>query len=91
MPLFHAAALFISLMLVHYWDLPVALGIGDRPLSSDLVIDCLKNLDADAALLPPVLLEELSKDLETIKPLAKLSYVAFGGGETVFSYRRTID
>ena len=70
-------------MLIHYWDMPISLGIGDRPLSSELVVDCLENVDADAALLPPALLEELSQDPETIKPLAKLSYVAFGGGERV--------
>ncbi|KAL2129416.1 hypothetical protein VTI74DRAFT_7827 [Chaetomium olivicolor] len=80
MPLFHAAALYISMLMIHYWDVPAAFGIGDRPLSGDMVIGCLKNADVDSVLLPPAILEELSQSKESIDVLNKLSYVAFGGG-----------
>jgi hypothetical protein len=86
-PLFHAAGIFTSIMMPLYWDVPVALGIGHRPLSSPMVIECLDNLDADSVLLPPVILEELSQSEETMKPLKKLSFAAFAGGKYSCSSR----
>jgi hypothetical protein len=80
-PLFHAAALYVALLMVHYWDTPAALGIGDRPLSADMVIECLKYADSDSILLPPAILEELSQSKEAIEVLSKMSYVGFGGGK----------
>jgi hypothetical protein len=80
-PLFHAAALYLSLMLVQYWDLPVALGIGDRPLSADIAVECLKYADVDAIVLAPAIVEELSQSQESTDVLKKLAYVCLGGGE----------
>lgn len=82
MPLYHAAALYISLIMIHYWDVPAVLGIGGRPLSADMAIECLKYADANAIILPPAILEELSQwTAESIGILRKLSYVGFGGGK----------
>ncbi|KAL2015881.1 hypothetical protein VTK56DRAFT_4656 [Thermocarpiscus australiensis] len=81
MPLYHAAGLYLSLTIPHYGGVPVALGIGDRPLTSDLVIDCLKCGDMDAVILPPTILEELSHSKEDVDVLKKLAYVAFSGGD----------
>lgn len=81
MPLYHAAALYISLIMIHYWDVPAVLGIGDRPLSADMAVECLKYADANAIILPPAILEELSQSTESINVLRKLSYVGFGGGK----------
>lgn len=64
-----------------YWETPIALGIAERPLSADLVVQCLENVEVESALLPPVLLAEISHDLEQIKQLAKLRMVVFGGGK----------
>ncbi|KAK3307162.1 uncharacterized protein B0T15DRAFT_553631 [Chaetomium strumarium] len=80
MPLYHAAALYMSLLMIHYWDTPAALGIGDRPLSAEMVEEYVKYADSDAIVLPPALLEELCQSEQSIKALAKLSYVGFGGG-----------
>ncbi|KAL2146404.1 hypothetical protein VTI28DRAFT_4157 [Corynascus sepedonium] len=80
MPLYHAAAIYMTLLLVHYWDLPAALGIGDRPLSADMAMECLKNAEVDSVVLPPAILEELSQVQESIDALKRLSFVAFGGG-----------
>ncbi|AEO60450.1 hypothetical protein MYCTH_2309658 [Thermothelomyces thermophilus ATCC 42464] len=80
MPLFHAAAMYVTLLLVQYWDLPVALGIGDRPLSADMALECLKYAEVDSVILPPAILEELGQTQEAIDALKALSFVAFGGG-----------
>lgn len=80
MPLYHAAAMYTSLLMPHYWDVPVALGIGDRPLTADMVLKCLEYSDADSVFLPPAILEELSLSAGAVKALSELSWVAFGGG-----------
>ncbi|KAK9791671.1 hypothetical protein SCARD494_07460 [Seiridium cardinale] len=80
MPLFHAAGIFFSILINIYWDVSLVLGIPQRQLSSELVIECLANSDADAALLPPSIIEDLSEDDEGVRSLAKLNFVAFGGG-----------
>ncbi|KAK4096402.1 acetyl-CoA synthetase-like protein [Parathielavia hyrcaniae] len=80
MPLFHAAALSLSLIMIHSWDHPSALGIGDRPVSADMVVECLKYADVESVILPPAILEEMSQSEEAIDGLKKLPYVGFGGG-----------
>ncbi len=73
--------MYISLVMIHYWDVPAALGVGDRPLSADLVLDYIKYSGADCVCLPPTIAEEYSQDKEAIAKLSKLSWVAFGGGK----------
>ncbi|KAF7553528.1 hypothetical protein G7Z17_g3538 [Cylindrodendrum hubeiense] len=80
MPLFHTAGMVLLLKLTLAYGTTIALGIPDRPLSSDLVIECLKHAGAQSTLMPPVILEELSTKSEGIAELAKLNLVAFGGG-----------
>jgi hypothetical protein len=73
--------MYMSLLMIHYWDVPAALGIGDRPLSADMVIECLKYTNADSVIVPPAILEELSQEKEDIDMLKKLAWVGFGGGK----------
>ncbi|KAI1078021.1 nonribosomal peptide synthetase [Whalleya microplaca] len=80
MPLFHAAGLYLFVLTVVYWGTPTALGLADRPLSSDLIAECLENLDVEGVLLPPAILEDMSQSDYYVKALAKLNMVAFGGG-----------
>ncbi|KAH6844497.1 hypothetical protein B0I37DRAFT_164453 [Chaetomium sp. MPI-CAGE-AT-0009] len=80
MPLYHAAALYLTFLMIHYWDVPVALGVGDRPLSADMALECVKHAQVDAVLLPPAILEELSQGGESMDVLKQLAYVGFGGG-----------
>lgn len=80
MPLFHAAGMFISLVLMYYWDQVIALAPSDRPVSMDLVLDCIRHCGCQSVLLPPALLEDISQSPETIEPLTKLDHVVFGGG-----------
>lgn len=58
----------------------MAFGIGERPLSIDLVIECLENADVEGVMLPPAMLEEMSHSEENTQALAKLKIVTFGGG-----------
>ncbi|KAK7430449.1 hypothetical protein QQZ08_002968 [Neonectria magnoliae] len=80
MPLFHAAGIVVLLSMTLCYDVTIALGIPDRPLSSDLSIQCLNNFGVQGALLPPVILEEMSTNEDGIAALKKLQFVAFGGG-----------
>ncbi|KAL1863038.1 putative NRPS-like protein biosynthetic cluster [Diaporthe australafricana] len=80
MPLFHIAGLLCVVSMSMFWDTPVCLGIAKRPLSSDLVVECLDKLDVQSTLLPPALIEELSQSEEGLEALTKLNVVAFGGG-----------
>lgn len=82
MPLFHAAGLYVTVTTTLFWDTPVGLSVPGRPLSSDLVLECLENFKADGMILPPILLEELSQSKESMDVLASLNMVAFGGGES---------
>jgi acyl-CoA synthetase (AMP-forming)/AMP-acid ligase II len=80
-PMYHAAGLYLSSLMVHYWDLPIAFGIGDRPLSADMAVECLRCSDTDAVFLPPAILEELSQLEEGVAALKQLKLVCFGGGK----------
>ncbi|EQK99859.1 Male sterility, NAD-binding protein [Ophiocordyceps sinensis CO18] len=80
MPMFHAAAVYVSLTMAVFYGQAIALGIPERPLNSELVIQCLAKSGADAALLPPSILEELSHSEEGIEMLRRLNFVSFGGG-----------
>ena len=80
MPLFHVAGLLCVVGMSLYWDRPIALGISEQPLSADLVVECLENLDVEAVFLPPAVIEDMSQTEEGTRALTKLNVVAFGGG-----------
>lgn len=80
MPLFHMAGVIGGIMNCFYEGCPVVLGPTDRPLTSDLVTECLEQLDVDAVFLPPAIIEDISQSEEGIRALAKMHSVAFGGG-----------
>ncbi|KAI1267029.1 nonribosomal peptide synthetase [Xylariaceae sp. FL1019] len=80
MPMFHAAGVYVFLTIGLYFKTPIVFGLPDRPLSSESVVECLENNGADAAILPPAILEDMSQSEHYEKALAKLSFVAFGGG-----------
>lgn len=80
MPLFHMAGLMCAVSMSMFWDTPVCLGIAERPLSPDLVIECLENMDVQSTALPPAIIEEMTQSDEGLRALTKLNVVAFGGG-----------
>lgn len=79
-PLFHAAGIYVSVIMTLFWDVPIALSIPERPLSSDIVLESLNFLEADGIILPPVILEEMSQSKERMAALSRLNAVVFGGG-----------
>lgn len=81
MPLFHAAGIYVSILTIAYWDIPIALDIADRPLSAGLATQTLETLDVQGAIIPPSVLEDMSHDEESIKALSRLKVVPFGGGK----------
>lgn len=80
MPLFHMAGLLCTVSVGLYWGTPVALGISDRPLTAELIVDTLNHVDVQAMLLAPAVIEDMSQTEEGIAALAKLNAVCFGGG-----------
>ncbi|RYC63917.1 hypothetical protein CHU98_g2299 [Xylaria longipes] len=80
MPLFHAAALYTFIFLSIYFATPTCFAIPDTALSADFVVECLMNMNAESAILPPSLLEDISQSEEGMAVLKKLNMVAFGGG-----------
>ncbi|KAI0114360.1 hypothetical protein GGR51DRAFT_504049 [Nemania sp. FL0031] len=80
MPLFHAAGIYGFLLTVIYYETSVALGLPDRPLSSESVLECLENVDVQVTMLPPAILEDMSQSAHYMEVLKKLNLVFFGGG-----------
>jgi acyl-CoA synthetase (AMP-forming)/AMP-acid ligase II len=81
MPLFHAAGVAAISSTGIYYGAALVLGIPDRPLSADLVVDSLVHSGADGTILPPSIIEDLSLVEEGIQALSSLKFVGFGGGE----------
>ncbi|KAI0177636.1 nonribosomal peptide synthetase [Pestalotiopsis sp. NC0098] len=79
MPMFHAAGLYSFINISIYRASPIFFSV-DRPLSSDLVVETLQKVDAEATFLPPAILEDMSQDETCVKALAKLNFIVFGGG-----------
>ncbi|KAJ4413894.1 putative NRPS-like protein biosynthetic cluster [Gnomoniopsis sp. IMI 355080] len=79
MPLFHSGALYGFIFFAIYWDTPIALGIPDMMLSWELAMDCLDNLNVEATVLPPSILEEMCQSERCMETLKDLKIVAFGG------------
>lgn len=80
MPLFHMAGIGAIVIFGIYHGVPLVLGVPNRPLSADLVAECLAHSQADFALLPPSILEDMIVSDEHVRLLAKLKGTGFGGG-----------
>ncbi|KAL7917709.1 hypothetical protein ACQKWADRAFT_325439 [Trichoderma austrokoningii] len=80
MPAFHMAGVGIMSFFGIYFGTKIILGVPNRPLSADMVAECLKITDCDAAILPPSILEDMSDNDEHIRLLADLELIGFGGG-----------
>ncbi|KAI1152952.1 hypothetical protein F4825DRAFT_417250 [Nemania diffusa] len=80
MPLFHAAALYNFFYGSIYRNITTILGIGEKPLTADIIIECLDNVNYDGILLPPSILEDASHSEEYMSKLSRLGMVVVGGG-----------
>lgn len=80
MPMFHMAGVLCTVALVFWNKTPLAYCVSGRPVSADLVLECLENVEVDTAFLPPSVIEDLSQSEEGIRALGNLKSVSFGGG-----------
>lgn len=80
MPLFHAFGLLYFFSYGVFWGEKLLLGYASKPVSYTNTLDILKYSGADAALLPPSIVVELTQTEEGMAALKKLSYVVSGGG-----------
>ncbi|KAI1175675.1 nonribosomal peptide synthetase [Nemania sp. FL0916] len=80
MPLFHAAGLYTFIFISIYFATSTCFTIPDIPLSADFVVESLSNMNAESAILPPSILEDISQSEHGMAVLKKLNMVAFGGG-----------
>lgn len=80
MPLFHMAGIIGVIINAFYQDCPVVLAPTERPMTSDLVMECLDKADVDSAMLPPAIVEDMGQSEQGIRALANLKSVAYGGG-----------
>ncbi|RFU75191.1 nrps-like enzyme [Trichoderma arundinaceum] len=80
MPLFHMAGVACMGIFGIYYGVPMVLGIPNRPLSADLVGECLIHSQSDSSFLPPSIIEDMSLNEEHVKLLAGLKITGFGGG-----------
>lgn len=80
MPAFHMAGIACMAFFGIYFGTKMVLGVPNRPLSADIVAECLKITQSDAAVLPPSIIEDMSTNEEHITLLANLKLTGFGGG-----------
>ncbi|WDK21068.1 male sterility protein [Colletotrichum graminicola] len=79
-PMFHAGGVlgFIGTMAIGGKE--AVFSLPDRPLTADLSIEVIQATGSNSAMLPPSILEEMSRRPEHIAVLKQLSFLAFGGG-----------
>ncbi|CAI7678147.1 unnamed protein product [Penicillium pancosmium] len=80
MPFFHALGLYYYISLSIFWGTPLVLPIADQAVTPDTVYSFINNSGADAAVLAPSLLQDMSHDNNDMNLLAALSFVTCGGG-----------
>ncbi|KAI0502776.1 hypothetical protein F5B22DRAFT_652741 [Xylaria bambusicola] len=81
MPLFHSAGLCLFFYNSVYWNTTTVLGFPDRPVTADLVRQCLTHTKVEGAVLPPSILEDMCQDSCSVAALSNLNAVLFGGGQ----------
>ncbi|KAG8418259.1 hypothetical protein J3458_005684 [Metarhizium acridum] len=80
MPEFHVAGVALVINAGIFYGATLVYGVADGPLSADLAILSLVHSGADAATLPPSVVEKMSLTEVGISVLAGLDIVAFGVG-----------
>ncbi|KAJ5280023.1 hypothetical protein N7478_005395 [Penicillium angulare] len=80
MPLFHALGIYIYISTTIFFGTPLVLPIPDQAVTPDAICSFIKHSGADAAIVPPSILADMSYETEDIEFLKKLSFVSTGGG-----------
>jgi acyl-CoA synthetase (AMP-forming)/AMP-acid ligase II len=79
-PMFHAAGLWVFVIMTFYNGKACAFPIADQPMTAELVRKSIVSSGSDSAAMPPWVLEEVGRSEEGIRVLQKLAWAAFGGG-----------
>ncbi|KAI0120256.1 acetyl-CoA synthetase-like protein [Hypoxylon sp. NC0597] len=85
MPFFHASGLYFATFLGILCKSPCVLPIGSKPLTGDLISEYIEYSGGESILLPPSILEDMSKVPAHVESLKKLKIVMFGGGNLTSS------
>jgi acyl-CoA synthetase (AMP-forming)/AMP-acid ligase II len=80
-PLFHTAGIAPTVLSGFYYNTPVIFRDPLVPFTGDNVVEWLQNSGATYTVLPPVILEQMSRSQVALDELKRLQVVAFGGGE----------
>lgn len=80
MPLFHAAGIMMSTVFAFYYNAPIVFREPSRPITGDNVVEWLQNSNPGWTIIPPTILDHMSRSEEAIDELKKLHMVGFGGG-----------
>ncbi|KAJ5623691.1 acetyl-CoA synthetase-like protein [Penicillium lividum] len=79
-PLFHTAGIAPTVLSGFYYNTPVIFRDPLVPFTGDNVVEWLQNSGATYTVLPPVILEQMSRSQVALDTLKQLQIVAFGGG-----------
>ncbi|KAH8715345.1 Non-canonical non-ribosomal peptide synthetase FUB8 [Beauveria bassiana] len=74
LPLFHASGLYCFVNISGFWGKPMSLAIGDKPLTAENVVVGYEAAGSDALVLPPSIVEDISKLDGGVEQLKQLSY-----------------
>jgi acyl-CoA synthetase (AMP-forming)/AMP-acid ligase II len=80
-PLFHAGGLFITTLCAFFYNSPVAFRPPNSPVTDDNILEWLQNCDVGWTIIPPAILDQMSRSQKAIDQLKKLHAVGFGGGK----------
>lgn len=85
MPMFHAAGLMMATLCCFYYNAPISFREPSRPITADNMVQWLKSSNSGWTVLPPAILDQMSRMQEGIDILKKLHGVIFGGGQFLWT------
>ncbi|KAI1142672.1 acetyl-CoA synthetase-like protein [Hypoxylon sp. FL0543] len=85
MPFFHASGLYFSVFLGILCNRPCVLPIGSKPLTADLISEYIEYSGGESIIVPPSILQDMSKVPAHVESLKKMKIVMFGGGNLASS------
>lgn len=74
------AGILGQLVIALYYRHTIIWPPAGRPVSTDLVDECLDNVEVDGLFLAPSVLEDLSQSESSLEKLRKTKFVEYGGG-----------
>ncbi|PYH46069.1 acetyl-CoA synthetase-like protein [Aspergillus saccharolyticus JOP 1030-1] len=79
-PLFHTGGIAPTILMAFYYNAAIAFRDPSVPITGDNVVEWLRNTGAGWTLIPPAILEQMSRSDVAVQELKKLHAVGFAGG-----------